>query len=126
MILDTALGFSVQGPEIHDEFRPGAQDCPQVCCQALGVVSPAVPGWGGSPAGLAVGVAVEPLLPSGEPVEQRGRELGIPLADIAEALIPQRNRSAVIGGEPDDHRQGLVPTEIIIAGMPPGILAHGQ
>ena len=57
-----------------------------------------------------------------EPVEQSGRELGIPPVDIAEALIPQRKRSAVIGGEPDDHREGLVPTEIIIAGMPPGIL----
>ena len=33
----------------------------------------------------------------------------------------RRKRSAVIGGEPDDHREGLVPTEIIIAGMPPGI-----
>src|SRR6516162_10638511 len=38
----------------------------------------------------------------------------------------RRKRSAVIGGEPDDHREGLVPTEIIIAGMPPGILAHGR
>src|SRR5215471_9616125 len=45
---------------------------PQVCCQALGVVSPAVPGWGGSPAGLVVVVVVELLLPGGEPVEQRG------------------------------------------------------
>src|SRR5215468_2848049 len=51
---------------------------------------------------------------------------GIPPVDIAEALTPQRKRSAVIGGEPDDHREGLVPTEIIIAGMPPGILAHGR
>jgi hypothetical protein len=61
-----------------------------------------------------------------EPVEQRGREVGIPPVDIAEALTPQRKSSAVIGGEPDDHREGLVPTEIIIAGMPPGILAHGR
>src|SRR5215475_759254 len=29
-------------------------------------------------------------------------------------------------GEPDDHRERLVPAEIIIAGMPPGILAHGR
>src|SRR5215831_7565072 len=50
----------------------------------------------------------------------------MPPVDIAEALTPQRKRSAVIGGEPDDHREGPVPTEIIIAGMPPGILAHGR
>ena len=94
MILDTALGFFVQGPEIHDEFRPGVQDCPQVCCQALGVVSPAVPGWGGSPAGLVVVVVVELLLPGGEPVEQRGRELGIPPVDIAEPS-PHSGRGAL-------------------------------
>src|SRR5215831_15851946 len=126
MILDTALGFFVQGPEIHDEFRPGAQDCPQVCCQALGVVSPAVPGWGGSPAGLVVVVVVELLLPGGEPVEQRGAGTWYTASRYCRSPHPTAERSAVIGGEPDDHREGLVPTEIIIAGMPPGILAHGR
>src|SRR6516164_2635051 len=64
------------------------------------------------------------------------RRAPCPTAAVTDTSVPprclpkpspqQRKRSAVIGGEPDDHREGLVPTEIIIAGMPPGILAHGR
>ena len=45
---------------------------------------------------------------------------------MAEALNPTAEQERCHRGEPDDHREGLVPTEIIIAGMPPGTLAHGR
>lgn len=55
-----------------------------------------------------------------------GRELGEPPVDVAEAFAPQRKGSAVIRREPDDPGKGLVPAEIILAGVPPGVLAHGS
>jgi hypothetical protein len=70
-------------------------------------------------------VVVEVALPGGEPVQQLGRELGEPPVDVARALTPQRKRSAVIRGEPDDPGKGLVLAEIIVARVPPGVLAHG-
>ena len=41
-MLDTALGFLVYRPEVHDEFGPGAQGCLHVCGQVFGLIIPAV------------------------------------------------------------------------------------
>jgi hypothetical protein len=70
-------------------------------------------------------VVVEVPLPGGEPVQQLGLEFRELPGNVAEARTLQRKVSAIVMGEPDDPGKGLVPAEIIIAGVPPRVLAHG-
>lgn len=70
-------------------------------------------------------VVVEVAVPGGEPVQQLWRELSELPGNVAKALTPQRKGSAVIGGELDDRGKGLIPAEIIVAGVSPWVLGHG-
>jgi hypothetical protein len=112
-----------QGPEPHGEFGPGAQLCAHVGSQFLGLAGPMVAYLGGPPAIVPVEVVIELSLPGGEPVQQRGGELGA-LPGDGPALAPQRKIGHVFRREHDFVRKRLVPVKIVLAWMPPGVFAH--